>query len=744
MTSARPHHLVRAILAGFALAACPVRAEPLASLEGVVAGSVRLSPDGQRIAMVVADGDDGSRRRVLIDGEPSGGIYDEVAAGMPLFGIDGRRVAFVARRGETVMVVVDGVEHEAGPVGSEGWPVQDLIIGPTGAATVWQARSGDKTHLVVNGRRLDAFDDAVGPDGKRTWGALGIVFDPSGQFFGFRAVRGAGMVAGICRATGAANDPKARPVVLSPELGSVGGSSPIPIPGVAAHEFAFITWPLTTPEQKSPEQKSPPENVCLFGTTHLRPVMPGGYDEIGRGTLVWTPSDPGGVWFTARKGDAWCVVVRGHEGPLYDAVGPVVPLPDGRAFHLAKKGGRVFPILVHRDPTKREELPGGEGVEHPPRFFSERGERLAYVVTEGPVSRLVLVEPGDPAASGPVKATPSPDYAGIDPARVVVSADGARVAFVAMKSGREVAVVDGTEQQPFEKVSRPVFSSSGKRVGYRASSGGQALVVIDGKASEPFAEVSVDSPRFVPHLDLPVHAARSGATWRVWVDGKPGPECERIIGRLTLPDDGTGRVAYAARFLDKDGPVDAVIMDGRRIAEFDEIFTGGPRRLAVHRTATLFGRRGRNLVRETVEFPGLLLATLPMVENRAAAISVDPVSGGLLMQGPTNAAWDLTAIRGAFPGRDLRFHASAGLGSDAIPATIAKGSVVLEVLVDDRPLATSPLLRWGETHVFDLILPATGKVLKIVATDGGNGPEGDRAVWGDLVTVPVTSTAVSP
>jgi hypothetical protein len=739
MMLARLHRLARAILVGFLLAEFPVRAEPLASLEGVVASSVRLSPDGQRIAMVVADGDDGARRRLLVDGEPSGGIYDEVAVGMPLFGVEGRRVAFVARRGDMVMVVVDGVEHEAGPVGPEGWPVQDLIIGPTGNATLWQARAGDKTHLVMNGRRLDAFEDAVGTDGKRTWGALGIVFDPSGQFFGFRAVRGAGMVAGIGRASGAANDPTARQVVLSPELGSVGGSSPIPIPGVAANEFALISWPLPTAEQKSP-----PENVCLFGTTHLRPIMPVGYDEIGRGTLVWTPSDPGGVWFTARKGDTWCVIVRGHEGPSYDAVGPVVPLPDGRAFHLAKKAGRVFPVLVHRDPTKREELPGGEGVEYPTQFFSQRGERFAYVSTEGAVSRLVLVEPGDPAAVGPVNTSQSPGYGGIDPARVVVSADGGRVAFVAMKSGHEFAVVDGREQQPFEKVSRPVFSSSGKRVGYRAASGGQSVVVIDGKVSEPFAEVSVDSPQFVPHLDLPVHAARSGATWRVWVDGKPGFECETLLGRLTLPDDGTGRVAYAARLLDRGRPVDTIVVDGRPIAEFDEIFMGGPRPLAIHRTATFFGRRGKTLVREKLDFPGVLLASQPLLENRAPQVVIDQASGGIVMQAPTDAAWDLPSIRGRFPGRELRFHASAGLGREAIPATIARGSIVAQIVVDDRPLAVSMPLRWGQHHVFDIVLPATGKVLKVVATDGGDGPQGDRAAWSDLVIVPAASGARSP
>lgn len=726
-------------VAGLAASAA---AKPLSSLEGVVAGSVRLSADGRRIAMVVeqpGQNGQGLGRRVVVDAEASGGLFDEIAKGMPVFSNDGSRVAFAARRGDRAFVVVDGIEYGAGAIGEDGWPVGNLVIAPFGQAVLWQVRDGGKTQLVVNGRVADAFDEAVGLENRRTWGVLGLVFDPTGQCFAFRGVRDGAMVPVVGQSRPGA-DRAASPLTVGPPFASIGAGSPIPVPGRGPNAFAFITC-----SDPNGAKKESHEDVAGFDTRLAPPFLYGRFDEIGRGTLVWTPRDPTNVWFTARKGDGWTAVIRGKPGPFYADIGPVTALPDGRGFYLAQRGNDVVPVLVGRDPADRRELPGGEGVQHAARLASDRGERIAYVATSKSGSRVVSVRPGDPAAATAPQEESSPEYDGVDPARVVLSADGARLAFVAQRKGREVAVIDGVEGPPCDKVGRLVFSSDGARVAHRATVKGSTVVVVDGRASEPFDEVAIDSPRFVPRRGQVVYAARKGPVWRVYVDGAPGPECERLVSRIELPEDGTGRVAYAARFLDRDGVTEAVVVDGRRIAEFDEVFTTAERRLGIDGTATFFGRRGRNVVRETFDLPGMPLASIGMAEGKADRVRANlslrnrPLAlagrqgGGIGMLAPAEAAWDIAGLRTRFPGRTLVFHARAGLDDGSIADKAAAGTVMLDVSVDGERLATSPPLAWGQTHVFDVALPEEGKRLRLAAT--GEGAGGEIVTWMDAAVV---------
>ena len=733
------------LLTAAALAASAA-AEPLGSLEGVVVGSVRLSPDGRRIALVVdqpAAQPQGHRRQVVVDGNASGGLFDEIAAGMPIFSNDSTRIAFAARRGDNTFVVVDGIEYESGSITEDGWPVGNLVIAPFGQAVLWQIRSGGKTQLVVNGRVVDVFDDAVGLDKRKTWGVLGLVFDPTGQCFAFRGVRDGAMVPVVGQSRPGA-DRAAAPLTVGPPLASIGSGSPIPVPGRGASVFAFITC-----SDSSDPKTGSHEDVAAFDTKGTPPALFGRFDEIGRGTLVWTPRDPANVWFTARKGEGWTAIVRGTPGPFYADAGPVNALPDGRAFFLAQRDNTIVPVLVGLDAANRQELPGGEGVQHPARFVSDRGERIAYVATSKRGSRVVSVRPGEPAAATAPRVESSPDYEGVDPARVVLSSDGARLAFVAQRKGRELAVIDAVEGPVYDKVGKPVFSSDGRRVAYRATAKNAAVVVVDGRTSQSFDEVATDSPRFVPHRAAVVYAARTGPVWRVYVDGTPGPDCERLVSRVELPADGTGRVVYAARFLDRNGVTEAVVVDGRRIAEFDEIFTTAERRLGIDGTATFFGRRGRSVVREGVDLPGVLLASLPVAEGKADRVRANlslrnrPLclagrqGGGIGMLAPAEGAWDVEAVRARFPGTTLRFHAAAGIDDGSLGDKAAAGAVVLDVSADGERLATSPPLLWGQTHVFDVVLSEGAARLQLAATsDGGAG--GQMIAWIDAAVLPVT------
>ncbi|HYM74830.1 MAG TPA: hypothetical protein VE377_02540 [Candidatus Dormibacteraeota bacterium] len=65
----------------------------------------------------------------------------------------------------------------------------------------------------------------------------------------------------------------------------------------------------------------------------------------------------------------------------------------------------------------------------------------------------------------------------------VISPDGKRIAYVALRDGKLLVVVDGREGPEYDAIDKgtPVFSSDGKRVAYTAQKGGKWLVVVDGQ-----------------------------------------------------------------------------------------------------------------------------------------------------------------------------------------------------------------------------------------------------------------------
>ena len=121
---------------------------PGARWEGV--GAPVLSASGDRLAYAALDG---GRWRVVAD-DSAGPPVDAVLAGSLAFDGDGRRLAYAARRGESTLVVVDGVP-------GEGWDgVGPIRFG--GALVAHAARRAGRVHLVLNGAALPAAHEAIG------------------------------------------------------------------------------------------------------------------------------------------------------------------------------------------------------------------------------------------------------------------------------------------------------------------------------------------------------------------------------------------------------------------------------------------------------------------------------------------------------------------------------------------------------------------------------------------------------
>ena len=117
-------------------------AQPGLPWDGVAAPV--FSPDGARLAYAALDS--GAWRVVVND--TAGERYDSLYTGSLRFDPTGRRLAYVAQRGDSAYAVVDGAH---GP----GWEaIAQLAFSADGARVGYLARSGPAAMLVVDGRAL--------------------------------------------------------------------------------------------------------------------------------------------------------------------------------------------------------------------------------------------------------------------------------------------------------------------------------------------------------------------------------------------------------------------------------------------------------------------------------------------------------------------------------------------------------------------------------------------------------------
>jgi Tol biopolymer transport system component len=151
-----------------------INGQTLAEVPGAV--SLRLGPTPGQFAYVTKKGDGYSVSWAQLIGSPKElGPYTDVQS--VRFSPDGKRLAFVATRGNRSFAVVDGQENRAYP---------DVVIGPifsTDSSRVAYAawKTDEKLVVVVDGRESNEYDD-IGRDS--------IVFSPQGTHLAFTARSG--------------------------------------------------------------------------------------------------------------------------------------------------------------------------------------------------------------------------------------------------------------------------------------------------------------------------------------------------------------------------------------------------------------------------------------------------------------------------------------------------------------------------------------------------------------------------
>jgi dipeptidyl aminopeptidase/acylaminoacyl peptidase len=268
----------------------------------------------------------------------------------------------------------------------------------------------------------------------------------------------------------------------------------------------------------------------------------------------------GGMARVVRIGKQWAVSVNGVEGK------PYLELATPSALFTVRE-----PPHFYLGKGTYEEFALGDASNS--LVYSRDFQRVAYVARKG--SKWVAVVDG----------VEGPEHDQIAVESLVFSPDGKRVAYRATRggkfTGKHLVVVDGVEGKEYGTLhgivrTNLVFSPDGKRLAYIAPvSPTKVAVVVDGAEGQGYLEIQTDSLVFSPNGARLAYAARTGTdSMVVVVDSVEGKKYRSIVpGSLRFSGD-SAHLFYAA--CASSGGKRFVVMDGAEWQCYDEIRSGTP------------------------------------------------------------------------------------------------------------------------------------------------------------------------
>jgi hypothetical protein len=266
--------------------------------EGIIDVTLHASPDSKRVAYVAKRGE---KNLVVVDGV-EGKEYDGISGGALVFSPNSKRVAYRAKRGDKSFFVVDGVE------GKEYDDVADfsLVFSPDSKRVAYVAKRGEKNLAVVDGVEGQEYD------GIRVWGVV-IGFD--GKILGYSSL----------------------------QLGVEGGM-PMVLAGVEGKDYGGAAGPFFSPDS---------QRVAYLARRHGKwfVVVDGveGKKYDGIGWFLHFSPDSKRVAYFAKRGEEYLVVVDGVEGKEYDDVAwrpwPWFSPDSKRVAYVAERGKKWFVVV---------------------------------------------------------------------------------------------------------------------------------------------------------------------------------------------------------------------------------------------------------------------------------------------------------------------------------------------------------------------------------------------------------------
>lgn len=315
--------------------------------------SPAFTPDGRRLVYVALRGE---KTVVVVDGR-EGKAYDRVGAAIPVFSADGKHMAYTARDyGRPEVVVLDGKE---GP-GFEAVPATSLVFSAAGDRFAYGGRR-------ENGRWSAVVDGVVGPEYDQV---DRLAFGAEGGRFAYHAKKGGRWVL----------------VVDGKEV-------------VEAEEFSKDA-PVFSPDGRRVAQGLKKDGGWKMVALVLDPVAEGevsgvigGEYDRGAGLPLFS-ADSRHLAYIGWQGRKRMAVVDGRRGPEFDAITDLVFSPDGR--RLAYEAA-----WLHREDASKpdtwfvvvddEPKPEYDGLLRGSFAFSGDGRHFAYSASRGN-KRLLVVD----------------------------------------------------------------------------------------------------------------------------------------------------------------------------------------------------------------------------------------------------------------------------------------------------------------------------------------------------------------
>jgi DNA-binding beta-propeller fold protein YncE len=146
-----------------------------------------------------------------------------------------------------------------------------------------------------------------------------------------------------------------------------------------------------------------------------------------------------------------------------------------------------------------------------------------------------------------------------------------RLVYIAKKGDKAVVVVDGKEQQAYDKIGQaiPIFSEDGRSIAYSARNmGSPEVVILNGKAGPGFDYIPPMSLVFSHDGRLAYGARYDNQMWSVVVDGKLGRQYDQV-DKIVFSPKGD-HFAYNAQ----RGSKWYLVVDGREVVDGELLSKG--------------------------------------------------------------------------------------------------------------------------------------------------------------------------
>ena len=470
--------------------------------EAGIQNQIIFSPDSRRVAYVAKRG---QKFLVVVDNKAQA-EFDDISVGAPIFSPDSRRVAYEAKRGGKWYVVVDGAEGKPFDM------VTAVRFSPTSRHILFEAKRGDKWYIVRDNVEI-ARDEYRGEPRRSVEGEPEVFTLNQGDHW-YVVVDG----------------------VMSKPYQSLGNN--IEMSDDRKHmlyrAYSEGKGFVVLDGKEGPRYDSVEENSYKISPDGSRMgYIARDVDRLGDKYIVVVDgreskpydhvSEPyfssdskhvayvGSSFKPARQGIAHAVaVIDGVEGEKFDRIDPSFYFsPDGsRVAYNAERDGKSVLVVDGRNFVY-------DKIIH--LKFSQDGRRLMLVAELG--ARRVLLLDGNE-----LKYEPSDDEPDAAKAydshedELAFSTDGKRTAFVASLGGKEAAIIDGVAGKSYEDIDDLQFTADGAHVIYTAARGGKTVVVVDGVESKEYDEILHRTFRLEDENTLGFLATRGQETFRVQLD----------------------------------------------------------------------------------------------------------------------------------------------------------------------------------------------------------------------------------